>query len=85
MNRLPSAKRTAILAALTNGAGINATSRQVGVSHVTVLKLLAEIGAVALDYQRTVLVNLPCKRIQCDEIWSFVGAKKRRMFTAWAG
>lgn len=79
MNRLPAAKRTAILAALTNGAGINATSRQVGVSHVTVLKLLAEIGAAALDYQREVLVNLPCKRIQCDEIWSFVGAKKRNV------
>ena len=51
MNRLPAAKRIAILAALTNGAGINATSRQVQVSHVTVLKLLAEIGTAVLDFQ----------------------------------
>jgi IS1 family transposase len=79
MNRLPTEKRRAIVGALTNGAGINATSRQVGVSHVTVLKLLAEIGAAALDYQRAMLVNLPCRRIQCDEIWSFVGAKKRNV------
>lgn len=79
MNRLPTEKRLGVLAALTNGAGINATSRQLGVSHVTVLKLLAEIGAAALYFQREVLVNLPCKRIQCDEIWSFVGAKKRNV------
>lgn len=79
MNRLPPAKRLAILSALTNGTGINATSRMVGVSHVTVLKLLAEIGTVALDYQRRTLVNLPCKRIQCDEIWAFVGAKEKNV------
>jgi IS1 family transposase len=79
MNRLPTEKRIAILGALTNGAGINATSRQVGVSHVTVLKLLAEAGTAALDYSRKALVSLPCKRIQCDEIWSFVGCKEKRV------
>src|SRR5687767_8516203 len=79
MNRLPAAKRIAILSALVNGTGINATARMVGVSHVTVLKLLAEIGEAALDYQQRTLVNLPCKRIQCDEIWAFVGAKERNV------
>lgn len=79
MNRLPAAKRLAILAALTNGAGINATGRMVGVSHVTVLKLLAEIGTAVLDFQRRTLVNLPCTRVQCDEIWSFVGAKAKNV------
>ena len=24
-------------------------------------------------------MNLPCKRIQCDEIWSFVGAKQKNV------
>lgn len=79
MNRLPAERRIQVLAALTNGAGINATARQIGVSHVTVLKLLAEIGTAALDFQRRALVNLPCKRIQCDEIWSFVGAKEKNV------
>jgi IS1 family transposase len=79
MNRLSTEKRVAILGALTNGAGINATARMVGVSHVTVLKLLAEAGTAALDYSRKTLVNLPCKRIQCDEIWSFVGCKEKRV------
>jgi IS1 family transposase len=79
MNRLPSEKRTQILAALTNGAGINATARQTGASHVTILKLLADAGTAVLAYQRAALVNLPCKRIQCDEIWSFISCKEKRI------
>ncbi len=45
----------------------------------TVLKFLPEIGAVCEEYQRRVLVNLPCERIQCDEIWSFCYAKKKNI------
>ena len=79
MNRLDNARRTQILAALCEGASVNATARQTGVSKVTILKLLAEIGEVCLTYQRATLVNLPCKRAQCDEVWSFVGAKERNV------
>ena len=79
MNRLTSERRAQILAALCEGASVNATARQTGVSKVTILKLLADIGPVCLDYQRATLVNLPCKRVQCDEIWSFVGCKERNV------
>lgn len=79
MNRLSREKRTQILAALCEGASISATSRQSGASKVTILKLLADIGAVCLDYQRATLVNLPCKRLQCDEVWSFIQAKERNI------
>ena len=79
MNRLTTEKRSTILTALCEGASVNATSRMTGASKVTILKLLAEIGPVLLDYQRKKLVNLPCKRIQCDEVWSFVGAKERNI------
>ena len=79
MNRLTTEKRTTILAALCEGASINATSRITGVSKVTILKLLRDIGPVCLDYQRKTLVDLPCKRLQCDEVWSFVGAKERNV------
>jgi len=79
MNRLNTEKRTAILASLCEGASVSATARIVGVSKVTVLKLLADIGPVCLDYQRATLVNLPCKTLQCDEVWSFVGCKERNV------
>jgi IS1 family transposase len=79
VNRLSRERRVAILAALTEGTSISATARQVGVSKVTVLKLLAEIGPVCLEYQRKALVNLPCKTLQADEVWSFISCKERNV------
>ena len=45
----------------------------------TVLKLLPEIGQACAEYQDTAFRNLPCKRIECDEIWSFVYAKQKNV------
>ena len=75
MRRLSRESRVRILHALCEGVSINATARQTGASKVTILKLLADVGEIVLDFQRRTFVNLPCKRVQCDEIWSFVGCK----------
>jgi IS1 family transposase len=48
-----------------------------GVAKKTVSRLLVEIGKACSDYQDEAFVNLKCKRVQCDEIWSFVGAKEK--------
>jgi IS1 family transposase len=48
-----------------------------GVAKGTVLKLLVELGAACRSYQDAALRNLKCRRIQCDEIWSFVGMKQK--------
>jgi IS1 family transposase len=45
----------------------------------TVLNLLPEIGTVCADYQDRTLRNLTCKRIQCDECWSFCYAKQKNV------
>lgn len=79
MNRLNNAKRSAVVAALVEGNSIRSTVRLTGVSMPTVLKLLMDMGAVCSRYQDAVLKNLPCKRIECDEIWSFIGAKARNV------
>ena len=42
-------------------------------------KLLVDVGAACVEYQDAALRNLPCKRIQCDEIWSFVYAKQKNV------
>ena len=76
MNRLPIEKRVQILGLLTEGNSLRATSRLADVSINTVTKLLVDVGAACELYQMEALVNLPCKRIQCDEIWSFIGAKE---------
>lgn len=77
MNKLDTAKRTAIVSALVEGMGIRATARLVGCTKGAVSKLLADIGPVCAEYQNQTLRNLTCKRVQCDEIWSFCFAKKK--------
>jgi IS1 family transposase len=79
MNRLSSADRTLIVSALVEGMGINATTRMTGISKPTILKLLADLGKVCLAYHDEHVRGLRCQRIQCDEIWSFVGAKQKNV------
>lgn len=79
MNVLPTARRVQILASLCEGASISATARITGASKVTILKLLTEIGTACLAYQRETFVNLPCTKLQADEIWSFVQKKERNV------
>jgi IS1 family transposase len=79
MNKLNQAKRTQIIAALVEGNSLRSTSRLCDVAFNTVLKLLPEIGRACLQYQDKTLRNLTCKRIQCDECWSFCYAKQKNV------
>jgi IS1 family transposase len=82
MNRLDKAKQMQVVRALVEGNSIRATVRMTGVAKNTVAKLLVELGAACSAYMNKTLVNLPCKRVQCDEIWSFVGAKQKNVTPA---
>lgn len=79
MNKLSSGKRVAVLSALLEGNSIASTCRMTGVAKMTVLKLLADAGAACTDLQDRWLRDLPCKRVQVDEIWSFVGMKAKNV------
>lgn len=79
MNRLPTQERARILTVLSEGMGINAACRVTGASKNTVLKLLVDVGRACALYQDQAMRSLACKRIECDEIWSFVGAKQRHV------
>ena len=79
MNKLTIEKRAEIVAMICEGSSINSTCRMSGASKNTVLKLLAEVGEACALYQDRVMVGLTCKRIQCDEIWSFVGMKEKNV------
>jgi len=50
-----------------------------GVAKNTIVKLLVELGAACSEYLNKTLVNLPCKRIQCDEIWAFCYCKQKNL------
>jgi IS1 family transposase len=77
MRKLDTEKRTAILSALVEGCSINATARMCGVSKLTVLRLLADVGRLCRDYHDLKVCRLHSKRVQLDEIWSFVGCKQK--------
>ncbi len=79
MNQLAKERRAQIVKALCEGNSLHSTARMVGVSINTVVKLLIDLGTVAADYQDRTLRNLPCRRIQCDEIWRFVYAKQKNV------
>jgi IS1 family transposase len=79
MNKLDTAKRTQIVAALVEGCSIRSTVRMTGASKNTIAKLLVELGAACSEYLNKTLVNLNAKRIQCDEIWQYVGAKQKNV------
>ncbi len=64
---------------LVEGNSLRATARIADVSRNTVDKLLRDVGMACLAYQDNNLKNLPCKRIQCDEIWSFVYSKDKNV------
>lgn len=85
MNKLSTAKRVQIVSALVEGNSLRATSRMADVSINTVTKLLVDLGTVCATYQYDTLRNLPCKRIECDEIWAFVGAKDKNVPAAKRG
>jgi IS1 family transposase len=77
MNRLSTAKRVQVLSALVEGVSINATCRMTGVAKHTVLNLLRDLGCAAAEYHHQNVRGVRVRRLQCDEIWAFVGAKQK--------
>lgn len=79
MNKLTAAKRSMVLAALVEGNSIRSTVRMTGVAKNTVVKLLVDMGKASARFLHENIRNVPSKRVQCDEIWSFVYAKAKNV------
>lgn len=75
MNKLPPEKRAQILGMMVEGMSIRAIARLTGASKNTIVKLMRDAGRAFVDYQDGALRGLKCKRLQLDEIWSFVYSK----------
>ena len=79
MNKLSDEKRAMILKALVEGNSIRATSRLTGTSKNTVSRLLKNVGTYCMDRHDALVRDVESERVQCDEIWSFCGAKERNV------
>lgn len=74
--------RVRVIHALCEGASVNGAARQTGVSKPTILKLLVQVGMGAARLHNRIVRELSSVQIQCDEIWSYVGKKERRVTEA---
>jgi len=79
MNRLSLAERAAILGMLVEGNSLRGTSRLADVSINTVTKLLVDLGSACAEYHYKNVRNVRLRRLQCDEIWAFVGTKQKHV------
>jgi IS1 family transposase len=79
MNKLSSDKREQVIRSLVEGNSINSTCRITGVAQMTVLKLLGDVGTACADLHNRWFRDLPCERVQVDEMWSFCGMKAKNV------
>src|ERR1700733_8129200 len=77
MNKLPLSQKIQIINLLVEGSSMRATSRIADVSINTVTKLLVEVGRACEKFHHENVQNIESKRVQCDEIWSFVYSKEK--------
>ena len=79
MNQLSRARRAEVIRCLVEGNSIRAPVRMTGVAKNTVAKLLVDLGRACSEYQDVMMRDLPCERIQFDEIWSFCYSKVKNV------
>jgi IS1 family transposase len=79
MNRLSTSERVQVIKCLCEGMSIRGTVRLTGVAKNTIVKLLADMGDACAEFHDRSVRGLRVRRLQCDEIWSFVGAKARNV------
>jgi len=72
-------KRIAIISALVEGCSIRSTVRMTGVSKGAIIRLVESVGKACAEYHERMVRNIAAKRVQVDEIWSFVGCKQKNV------
>lgn len=79
MNRLSTQDRAQIVAALVEGMSIRAICRMQGVGKNTVARLIADLGHACACYSDGLNRGIADANVQCDEIWTFIGAKDKNV------
>ncbi len=79
MNRLPRDKQIQIINALVEGCSIRSIERMYDVHRDTIIRLMIRTGQNCMSIMDDVIRNVPAGVIQCDEIWTFVRKKDKRL------
>jgi IS1 family transposase len=78
-NILPMEKQIRIISALAEGNSIRSIERQTGVHRDTVMRLGIRVGRGCERVLDEHMRNLPCKNVQIDEVWGFIGKKEQNI------
>ena len=79
MNILSQDERVRVVGALVEGNSLRSVSRMTGIARNTITKLLVELGEACMRYHDEHVRDIRVRRLQCDEIWAYVGAKARNV------
>ena len=85
MNRLSNMERASVVRVLVEGNSLRATARITGIARMTVEKILRDLGTACEKFHYATVRNVRANRIECDEIWSFVGTKAKNVPAAKVG
>jgi IS1 family transposase len=78
-NILNADKQIAVIGALAEGSSILAIERLTGVHRDTIMRLGVRVGEGCAKLMDHKMRDLPCQRLQLDEIWGFIGKKQRHV------
>jgi transposase len=78
-NVLNTDKQIAVIAALAEGSSIRAIERMTGIHRDTIMRLGVRIGEGCTALLDTKMRDLPCNRLEIDEVWGFIGKKESRV------
>ncbi len=78
MNTLSIEKKTLILSSLVEGSSIRSIERITGVHRDTIIRLMLSAGERAQEILDREMLNLKCKQVQVDEIWTYVAKKQKQ-------
>jgi IS1 family transposase len=79
MNKLSVEARAKVVRCLLEGSSIRSTVRITGTAKNTIVKLLVELGDACWEFHDRTVKGLKSERVQCDEIWSFIGMKAKNV------
>ena len=75
VNRLSVDKQQAVISGLVEGLSIRSLERMTAVHRDTITRLTVRGGNACADQLDVMMRDLPCQRIEVDEVWCFVGKK----------
>jgi IS1 family transposase len=76
-NNLETEKKVLAVSMLAEGNSIRSIERVTSIHRDTIMRLGVRVGEGCKKVMDAKMRGLNCKQLECDEIWGFIGAKRR--------